>query len=398
MSRVIAALLGLFFVVVVGCEVTVDPLSATTTPTISAVRAISAPDARFDHRLQTPPPHAPSAGDPIKRLNSRRLVWEDATFEDAEAGDEIRFRNLLYRVTRDGLDYVDVAPDEALLHADAAWDASAEHTYPEGQDVVYVLGGPPEGGHVRLRHVEAGQQFAFQGRVFEVGVFGSRMTMKLTGDVIAAVTNTFRRHAPEVIDAVLEYDDGTEDVLTGTPNHPFWVPAAQDYVPLGELEVGAVLHVQGGGEAILVSKTWRQGDFEVFDFEVEGLHNFYVRGEGSGAAGVLVHNSTPKGAIHVTPNGTALPPGINVDLVPTASGKKGDYMQIHQSHEHKGMGAESGIGAHTHQPVTHTSPDGVERSQRTASPTTAADIDAADAAVKNGTLRQRTSRRDPGDL
>jgi hypothetical protein len=50
--------------------------------------------------------------------------------------------------------------------------------------------------------------------------------------------------------------------------------------------------VQGGGEAILVSKTWRQGDFEVFDFEVEGLHNFYVRGEGSGAAGVLVHNST----------------------------------------------------------------------------------------------------------
>ncbi len=68
----------------------------------------------------------------------------------------------------------------------------------------------------------------------------------------------------------------------------------RDYVPLGELEVGTVLHVQGGGEAILVSTTWRQGDFEVFDFEVEGLHNFYVRGEGSDAAGVLVHNSTPK--------------------------------------------------------------------------------------------------------
>jgi len=70
------------------------------------------------------------------------------------------------------------------------------------------------------------------------------------------------------------------------------VPAVRDYVPLGKLEVGTVLHVQGGGEAILVSKTWRQGDVEVFDFEVEGLHNFYVRGEGSGAAGVLVHNST----------------------------------------------------------------------------------------------------------
>ena len=31
----------------------------------------------------------------------------------------------------------------------------------------------------------------------------------------------------------------------------------------------------------------------MFDFEVEGLHNFYVRGEGSDAASVLVHNSTP---------------------------------------------------------------------------------------------------------
>jgi len=38
--------------------------------------------------------------------------------------------------------------------------------------------------------------------------------------------------------------------------------------------------------------TWKPGEVEVFDFEVEGLHNFCVRGEGSDAAGVLVHNST----------------------------------------------------------------------------------------------------------
>jgi len=69
----------------------------------------------------------------------------------------------------------------------------------------------------------------------------------------------------------------------------------RDYVPLGELEVGTELHVQGGGDAVLVSKTWRQGDFEVFDFEVAGLHNFYVRGPGGDAAGVLVHNSKGPG-------------------------------------------------------------------------------------------------------
>ncbi|MBX2801357.1 MAG: HINT domain-containing protein [Myxococcales bacterium] len=96
-----------------------------------------------------------------------------------------------------------------------------------------------------------------------------------------------------MIDAEIEYADGPTDTLTGTPNHPFWVGAVRGYVPLGDLQVGTELHVQGGGEAILVSKTWRQGDFEVFDFEVEGLHNFHVRGKGSDAAGVLVHNSTP---------------------------------------------------------------------------------------------------------
>jgi len=110
--------------------------------------------------------------------------------------------------------------------------------------------------------------------------------------------DTFVRTAPVVIDAEVASADGSTSVVTGTPNHPFWVDAVRDYVPLGQLEVGTVLHVQGGGEAILVSKTWRQGDFEqgslfrVFDFEVEGLHNFYVRGSASDAAGVLVHNSS----------------------------------------------------------------------------------------------------------
>ena len=68
-----------------------------------------------------------------------------------------------------------------------------------------------------------------------------------SGEVLGRVVNTFERPAPEVIDAEVSYEDGSSDRLTGTPNHPFWVPAVQDYVPLGELEVGTVLHVQGGG-------------------------------------------------------------------------------------------------------------------------------------------------------
>ena len=157
-----------------------------------------------------------------------------------------------------------------------------------------MLGASDEAGHWQLSDVAAGERFAFQGRVFETADVDAdgALEVRWSGDVLGRVVNTFVRLAPEVIDAEVAYDDGTTDTLTGTPNHPFWVDAVRDYVPLGELEVGTALHVQGGGEAILVSKTWRQGDFEVFDFEVEGLHNFYVRGEGSDAAGVLVHNST----------------------------------------------------------------------------------------------------------
>ena len=109
------------------------------------------------------------------------------------------------------------------------------------------------------------------------------------------------------------------------------MPAVRDYVPLGKLEVGTVLHVQGGGEAILVSKTWRQGDFEVFDFEVEGLHNFYVRGPGGDAAGVLVHNSTGKGtATFHRYDGPGLGPNqrhVTVEIKDASGNSLGEFHQ-----------------------------------------------------------------------
>ena len=42
----------------------------------------------------------------------------------------------------------------------------------------------------------------------------------------------------------------------------------------------------------MLGRTFRKGDVDVYDIEVEGLHNFFVRGPGSDAPGVLVHNST----------------------------------------------------------------------------------------------------------
>lgn len=84
-----------------------------------------------------------------------------------------------------------------------------------------------------------------------------------------------------------ELPDGELVWLNATAEHPFYSVDAGKYVSVRELGVGSRLHVEGGGEALLVSKTWRQGRVEVFNFEVEGEHNYFV-------GGVLTHNAKKK--------------------------------------------------------------------------------------------------------
>ena len=260
-------------------------------------------------------PEIPAADEVVQVYDARTGDWSEAVRAELEVGDTWLDDGRLHRWTDAAVEDRGAAAFEDLAEADATWTAEAATRVPSTDDWVLVLGDADEAGaapgvspggagtaasdssresgHWKLGAVEAGERFAFQGRVFDTADADGDglIEVRPTGDVLGRVVNTFVRMAPEVIDADIEYADGSTDTLTGTPNHPFWVPAVRDYVPLGELKVGTVLHVQGGGEAILVSKTWRQGDFEVFDFEVAGLHNFYVRGPGGDAAGVLVHNS-----------------------------------------------------------------------------------------------------------
>ncbi|TXD37720.1 hypothetical protein FRC98_08515 [Lujinxingia vulgaris] len=64
--------------------------------------------------------------------------------------------------------------------------------------------------------------------------------------------------------------------MSGTPEHPFFVPARDEYVAMGELEVGTVLRTTDGSLARVVGSERRQGSFKVFNFEVEDSHNYYV--------------------------------------------------------------------------------------------------------------------------
>ncbi|MEN0060921.1 MAG: RHS repeat-associated core domain-containing protein [Myxococcota bacterium] len=256
-------------------------------------------------------PELPAADGVVQVYDARTGDWSEATGAELAVGDTWLNDGRLHRWTDEGVEDRGEATVEDLTEADATWTAEAATRVPSTDEWVLVLGEADEAGHWTLGAVEAGERFAFKGRVFETAdADGDGLVeVRPTGDVLGRVVNTFVRMAPEVIDAEIAYADGSTDTLTGTPNHPFWVPAIRDYVPLGELEVGIALHVQGGGEAILVSKTWRQGDFEVFDFEVEGLHNFYVRGSGSDAVGVLVHNSTPQKLLPDSRHGQKLLPG-----------------------------------------------------------------------------------------
>jgi hypothetical protein len=183
--------------------------------------------------------------------------------------------------------------DITRLHdADASYEPTAEHRYPEGDDVVYVLG--ENGPHAILAKVRPGQQLAFQGRVYETKTGGAagELHIRFTGITTNRVTNTFRRRTDTLIDLTVRYQgSGREETLSGTPEHPFFVPAAGGYVALGKLEPGTVLSTQDGSEARVIASRTRHGDFEVFNLEVEHAHNYFVSAPGSNGPGVLVHNT-----------------------------------------------------------------------------------------------------------
>lgn len=175
--------------------------------------------------------------------------------------------------------------------------AEGMHQIPSASDWVLVLGDGDDAGHWRLGDLTADSSyFAFDGQVFETGIVEGELAVSATPRVVSRVSRTFVRKSDTVVDLEIRYDDGSEGTVTGTPEHPFYVPALSKYVPLGQLDGGTRLHTEGSSGAVVVGSTWRQGDYTVFNFEVEGPHNYFVRAPGSDSAAVLVHNTCP-GAI-----------------------------------------------------------------------------------------------------
>jgi hypothetical protein len=97
------------------------------------------------------------------------------------------------------------------------------------------------------------------------------------------------RHQGKAILRVCIGRGRTQEVIEATPEHPFWVKG-RGWVTAGELSRGEVLEeMEEVGKAtcgaIVVMNVIDAGRADVFNFEVEGAHNYFV-----GRDGILVHN------------------------------------------------------------------------------------------------------------
>jgi Pretoxin HINT domain len=109
--------------------------------------------------------------------------------------------------------------------------------------------------------------------------------------VVATVARTFPRKVDHVFDlTILDVASNTRDVITGTGEHPFYLPERGHYQPLHALAPGMLLLTMEGVHAEVISLEMRRGSFDVYNFEVKGEHNYFVQGSTDPPRSVLVHN------------------------------------------------------------------------------------------------------------
>jgi hypothetical protein len=168
----------------------------------------------------------------------------------------------------------------------------ASYRSPTSADLVRVIDDNMRTGRQAvLSTLQPGTRVCFQGRAYDLSAGKSTGMMLLTdtGIVLSGVGRTFKRTADTLVDLRIRSSGGRESVISGTPEHPFYVPAVNDYVGMGELAVGTVLQTANGGTVTVVACEKRNGSFQVYNFEVREQHNYYISDWA-----VLVHNQSKR--------------------------------------------------------------------------------------------------------
>ncbi len=198
----------------------------------------------------------------------------------------------------------------------SAGTVTVAHLYP-GDEVNIVNADMSVGAGTLLRDTKPGQRIYAHGKIYDVraGKNDGIIELVANGIVAAQVAETYIRQALELVDLTVASADGAERVISGTPEHPFYVPALKEYVGMGQLTPGTVLQTTDGGVATVKSSSHRQGQFDVYNFQVPGAHNYYVAAPGGGGGfWVLVHNNCGR----FTPDQEAL-----VDVAKQAEARSG---------------------------------------------------------------------------
>ena len=90
------------------------------------------------------------------------------------------------------------------------------------------------------------------------------------------------------VSELIEIEVAGGETLTGTPMHPIWSVERQDWVELGDLEIGEHLSTDDGPVEIVATRLLATGE-SVYNLEVHGHHIYQVT-----KLGLLVHNTYKK--------------------------------------------------------------------------------------------------------
>lgn len=96
---------------------------------------------------------------------------------------------------------------------------------------------------------------------------------------LRSVSYVFEKNTEEICEVAVE-----GETIETTPEHPFWV-VGTGWMPAAELERGVSLSTRNGSAIQVFGVNIRKQNTKVFNFEVEGLHTYFVS-----SAEILVHN------------------------------------------------------------------------------------------------------------
>ncbi|OPZ87160.1 MAG: hypothetical protein BWY76_00605 [bacterium ADurb.Bin429] len=262
------------------------PLSQTMVPTcVWAGGGLPTLDTPAHSRM------APTAM--VSVFSPRTGQWSQTLFAQVLPDSEFLYKDQLYRVTCDGtVEVVSGVTRTQLSEADRVYN-KPDCRFPEANDAVMVLDkGMAFVRHAALGSLQPDQCICFQGKVYALhpGQQPGTMAVADTGIVASCVARSFERQADELINLRVRSSSGKESVLSGTLEHPFYVPGVATYVPMKELTAGAIFQTTDGATISAVGNSRKHSTAVVYNFEVENQHNYYIASKDK-FGWILVHNT-----------------------------------------------------------------------------------------------------------